>query len=81
MTTTTSTRRPGAGKQTRQRQRALHLVTGLALLVYVYAPGGAGEIYESLVRWVLLPALVATGVAMWQWPAIRRLTRKAGGRP
>jgi hypothetical protein len=77
MTTITS-RRAGGGKKIRDRQRLAHLLAGLALVAYVYAPGGPSPVLEAAVRWVVLPGLVASGVLMWQWPKIRRWARRRG---
>lgn len=76
--TTITARRTGGGKKIRDRQRLAHLLTGLALVAYVYAPGGPGAVLETLVRWVLLPGLIASGVLMWQWPKVRRWARQRG---
>ncbi len=65
--------RPGGARRTRSRQRLAHLVTGVLVLAYVYVTPAPGSVPEQAVRWLLLPALVASGVAMWQWPRLRRL--------
>ena len=59
--------------QQRKIQRAIHLATGLAIVAYVYAPGAAHM--QGPVRFVILPLLVLTGIAMWQAPRIRRLRK------
>ena len=64
-----------AGQQ-RKLQRAVHLIAGVLLLGYVYAPA-PGRI-QDLIRFLVFPLLVVTGVAMWQAPRIRRLRRSAG---
>lgn len=56
----------------------LHLITGVALVAYVYAPAPA-ELRE-VVRFLILPVLVLTGVAMWQAPRLRRLRKTRTGR-
>lgn len=78
--TAVTERRVGAGKRTRDRQRVAHMVGGLLLVAYVYVPGGPGAVLETAVRWVGLPALVGSGVVMWQWAKIRRWMRKRGSR-
>ena len=78
--TLTTGRSVGGGKKTRDRQRLAHLVTGLTLVAYVYAPGGPDPVLQAAVRWVLLPGVVASGVLMWQWPRVRRWVRSRGGR-
>lgn len=55
----------------RKAQRAAHLLAALVLAAYVYAPFGAG--LRDTVRFIVLPVLVLTGVAMWQAVRIRRL--------
>lgn len=64
--------RASAARQ-RRAQRLAHLVAGVLLLGYVYlpVPGGA----RSIVRFLVLPVLVATGVVMWQAPRLRRMRR------
>lgn len=59
--------------QQRKVLRARHLLTGLALVAYVYLPAPA-ELRE-VVRFLILPLLVLTGVAMWQAPHLRRLRK------
>ena len=71
--TAITARRTGGGKKIRDRQRLAHLVAGVAVVAYVYLPGGAAV--EAAVRWVILPLLAASGVLMWQWPKIRRWAR------
>jgi hypothetical protein len=53
-------------------------VAGVALVAYVYAPGGPSPALAAAVRWVILPLLAASGVVMWQWPKILRLVRNRG---
>ena len=55
-------------------QRAIHLATGVALIAYIYGPYAA-HLHDAI-RFLLLPLLVLTGIAMWQAARIRRL-RKA----
>ena len=59
--------------QQRKVQRAIHLVTGVALIAYVYWPQAA-HLHDA-VRFLLLPLLVLTGIAMWQARRVRRLRK------
>lgn len=59
--------------QQRKAQRAVHLLAAFVLIAYVYAPVDA-ELHDT-VRFIVLPVLVLTGVAMWQGARIRRLGR------
>lgn len=63
------------GKQVRTQQRAAHLVTGAIVLVAVYAGPLLGAAFAAVVQWVIFPVLVLSGLAMWQWPRIRRALR------
>jgi hypothetical protein len=68
-----------AGQQ-RKVQRLVHLAAGLMLIAYLYAPLDAP--LENAVRFVVLPVVVLTGIAMWQAPRIRRLREtRTGTRP
>ena len=78
--TAITARRTGGGKKIRDRQRLAHLVAGVALVAYVYTPGGPGAALQAAVRWVILPVLAGSGVLMWQWPKVRRWARKLGTR-
>ena len=64
--------------QQRKAQRIVHLAAALVLIAYLYVPLDA-ELQDA-VRFVVLPVLVVTGIAMWQAPRIRRL-RKSASRP
>lgn len=60
----------------RKALRAVHLITGLALVAYAPAPAELRDV----IRFLILPVLVLTGVAMWQAPRLRRLRKTRTGR-
>jgi thiosulfate reductase cytochrome b subunit len=62
--------------QQRKAQRRVHLAAALLLIAYVYAPLEAQ--LQDAVRFLALPALMVTGVAMWQAARIRRLRKRLG---
>ena len=62
--------------QQRKVQRAVHLAAALLVVGYLYVPVEAK--LQAAIRLVALPALVATGIAMWQAPRIRRLLKTIG---
>ena len=68
------------GKRVRDRQRAFHMIAGMLLVVSVYVPVEPGSVAQAALQWVITPAAVLAGVFMWQWPAIRRLTRRSASR-
>ncbi len=59
--------------QQRKAQRAAHLLAASVLIAYVYAPISA-ELHDT-VRFIVVPVLVLTGVAMWQAARLRGLGR------
>lgn len=61
--------------QQRKAQRGVHLVAALMLVAYVYAPGATH--LQDAVRFVGIPVLAVSGMAMWQAARIRRLRRAA----
>jgi hypothetical protein len=61
-----------AGQQ-RKVQRLVHLAAGLVLIAYLYTP--LEPQLEDAVRFLVLPVLVLTGIAMWQAPRVRRLRK------
>ena len=67
--------RRGHARRIRTAQRAVHLVSGVVLLAFVYATPASGSVLTDVMRWLVFPVLTATGVAMWQWPRLRRLWR------
>jgi thiosulfate reductase cytochrome b subunit len=62
--------------QQRKVQRVVHLAAALLLVAYLYAPLEAQ--LQDAVRFIVLPLLVVTGIAMWQAPRIRRLRKTVG---
>jgi hypothetical protein len=59
----------------RKLQRALHLLTGALLLAYLYLR--AGRELEHVIRFLILPLLALSGMAMWQAPRLRRALKAA----
>jgi hypothetical protein len=71
-----------SNKRQRDAQRAAHIVGGLMLGIYIYVPlvgGPAPQFAAAAVQFVVFPAVVATGVLMWQLPRLRRLLKKGRG--
>ena len=66
-------------RRVRFLERLMHLVTGTALVTYVYATPGPESAFTVGIRW-LVPIVVFSGIAMWQGPRLRRYLRKRGAR-
>ena len=68
-----------SNKRVRDIQRTVHLMCGLLVAAYIYTPLPDVPVVGVLVQLVAIPALVATGMAMWQAARFRRLLTR--GRP
>lgn len=66
-------------RRMRVLERLMHLVTGTALVTYVYATPGPESPFTAGIR-LLVPIVVFSGIAMWQGPRVRRYLRKRGAR-
>lgn len=65
-----------SNKQIRQLVRILHLLGGLAIGLYIYSPWGPGTWLEPVVKFGVLPALVISGIILWQQPRFLKLVRQ-----
>lgn len=64
---------PGSNKRQRDMQRIVHLVGGVALIVYLYTPLGNAPLFTTLMQFLVVPLVGITGVLMWQLPRLRTL--------
>lgn len=62
-------------KQGRDIQRSVHLATALVLLAYLYTPLNTNGVFDVMIRAIVIPLLILSGVVMWQMPRIRRWRR------
>jgi hypothetical protein len=60
----------------RQIIRIAHLVEGVLIGVYFYSPLGSEPFYGDLIRFVVLPMIVVSGLVMWQQPKVVKLLRR-----
>ena len=61
----------------RKAERAVHLIWGLVIALYVYGvlpPWG-----EPVVRWVVVPGIAGSGLAMWFAAPLRRFAKRIVG--
>lgn len=69
----------------RQILRWIHLVFSIPIIGYIYSPFQVIPQYAPVVRFIAVPAIVVTGLWMWQGPRLRRLLSHgspgAPGRP
>ena len=60
--------------------RWFHIFVAFFLGAYFYSPFAGAEWMLPVIKFVLIPLLVVSGVAMWQQPKImHRLRGKSGG--
>ena len=52
--------------------RWIHIVLSVPILGYIYSPFKELPNYAPAVRYVFLPAIVVSGLWMWQGPNVRR---------
>lgn len=56
--------------------RWFHIVGGLIIGTYLYAPWSANTTFTALTLYVVTPALAASGLAMWKQGPIMRFFRR-----
>ena len=64
-----------SNKTLRTVLRAIHLVIGALVVVYIYTPLGNVEWFGSLVR-ISIPILTITGLSMWQMPTLTKILKR-----
>jgi hypothetical protein len=64
------------GSLTRKTLRLGHMVEGALLAAFVYTPLGDWDPARLLVRVIVVPAIIATGLLMWKLPALRARARR-----
>lgn len=64
-------------RPTRIVLRWTHLLVGWLIGVFVYTPMRENETFVLLMQVVFVPAVVVTGLWMWQQARIKRLYRRA----
>jgi hypothetical protein len=63
-----------SGKGLRDAERVVHLVMGVGLLALSFTPLGEGDV-GTLLRIVVAPLVVLSGVLMWQHARVTRALR------
>jgi hypothetical protein len=71
-----TTRKLGGARRVRTAQRWVHLTSAALLLAFIYLTPDTDSTLMDLIRWAGVPVLAASGIAMWQWPRIRRVRRR-----
>jgi len=61
----------------RRAERAVHLLWGVLIVLYVYGLLPAWG--DPLVRWVVVPGIAGSGFAMWFAAPLRRVAKRIVG--
>ena len=69
-----------SGKQQRTILRYSHLLAGMLNVFFVYTPLGDVSAFQLLVRIILVPVIIITGVWMWQQARVGKRIAKGFGR-
>jgi hypothetical protein len=65
-----------SNKQLRNIVRIAHIIEGVFIGLFVYSPLRTDETYLAMMQFVILPAIIISGVFMWQQPRILKLFRR-----
>jgi hypothetical protein len=73
--------RESRGTPRRQRawSRAVHLLAGLVLGTYVYAPAVVAQPLHLALQVIVIPTAILSGLFLWKQAQIRRLMRRRAG--
>ena len=66
-----------ANRRFRLLVRAAHIAEGVMLALYVYTPLHENALFAGLIAYLVLPALVLSGLALWQQPRLMKLLARA----
>jgi len=55
--------------------RWTHIILGLVILCYVYSPWSAIVTFQVLVKFVIVPIIVLTGIWIWKFAIFNKLLR------
>ncbi len=53
--------------------RWTHIIIGLILLCYIYSPLGRIGLFQMMIKIVLIPILVLSGVWLWKFTNVNKL--------
>ena len=66
-----------SNKQIRNIIRAVHIIAGIAIMVFIYVePARSSTTYQTVLQLITIPVIVVSGVGMWQQAAISKMRRQ-----
>lgn len=60
--------------------RWIHIIGGSLIATCIYAPWGQAPLLVSLMRWIVIPILILSGVALWQQAWLTKQWRAVSSR-
>jgi hypothetical protein len=66
-----------SNKQIRNIVRALHIIEGVFIGVFVYSPLRTDPTFLAIIQYIIVPALVISGIFMWQQATILKWFRRS----
>ncbi|MCU0480625.1 MAG: hypothetical protein MUE54_05360 [Anaerolineae bacterium] len=70
-----------SNKQIRQAVRILHIIGGSMITAYIYSYAlSSSDIYRLVMQIIVTPALIISGIVLWQQPRILKLFKKSSER-
>ena len=65
-----------SNKQFRQVVRFGHIIEGALIAIYIYSPWSSNPAFDALIKFVIVPLIILSGIALWQQPKILKLIRQ-----
>ena len=69
-----------SNRQLRRIVRWVHIIGGSLIATFIYAPWGQAPLLISLMRWVVIPVLILSGMVLWQQAWLTKQWRSASQR-
>jgi hypothetical protein len=70
-----------SNKNLRNLIRVIHLVAAATFAMYFYSPIAGDETLSLIIRFVTLPSIALTGIALWQQAHLNKLLNRNPRRP
>lgn len=61
-------------RKTRNTVQYLHMLGGVIITIHIYSPWNENEWFDRLVKVVVLPAIILSGLLLW--PVISKFLKK-----
>ncbi|MBI3617582.1 MAG: hypothetical protein HY210_05130 [Candidatus Omnitrophica bacterium] len=55
--------------------RWIHIILGLVIVCYIYSPWATFVSFQVIVKFVIVPVIVVTGIWIWKFTAFNKLLK------